>query len=223
MSKISDNVVQLALLDKEYDELMLSYKSIYDEYIASLRESAQTLLILKSSKYNGLQNLSQQVTANENECKTLCSSTKLCNGANYSSSTKNCSLFSNATYSSISQGSDNEFAIYSNIKELNHKLNEINLKLLEKNKAIFTLIKDSESGYNKTRSEMTTLTQTLENNYKTLYDEKQKINNLLDEFETYIEKDVSTKTEANRNYIIYILLFFILIILLVILIKTLLL
>lgn len=220
MSKSNESVLQLSILEEEYEELLLQYKQTYQEYINALKGSSRNFLIANSSKYVGLQNINQVVTADQTICRDLCYSTALCNGANYDSTTRNCSLFNNAATSPISSGAVSDFAIYLNIKELNDRLNQLNLKLVEKNKNIFDFIKKSETHYNEDRSDMNNLTTTLETNYINLYDEKQKINNLLHEFESYIEKDVSTKTEANRNYIIYVLLFFILIIILIILIKT---
>jgi t-SNARE complex subunit (syntaxin) len=94
------------------------------------------------------------------------------------------------------------------------------MKLVEKNTDIFALIKSSETMYQNDRTKMEGKTKELEENYKQLYNQQQNVNKVLLEFESYIEKDVSTKKEANRNYIIYVLLFFILIVILLILIKT---
>lgn len=220
MSKSNENVLQLSILEQEYEALLLQYKQTYQQYIDALKGTALTFSIARNSKYVGLQNINTVVTANETKCKDLCYSTKLCNGANYDSVTRNCSLFSNAGASPISSGKVSDYAIYSNIKKLNDDLNQMNLKLLELNNKIFKLIKNTSANYNKDRADMGSLTTKIESNYINLYDEKEKINNLLHEFETYIEKDVSTKTEANRNYTIYVLLFFLLIIIFIILIKT---
>jgi hypothetical protein len=220
MSTTTQNVLKLSILEREYEELLLQYKQIYDAYILALKGTSLTFSIASNSKYVGLTNINNVVTANPTQCKETCSATKLCNGANYNSVTRNCSLFSNAGVSPISPGMVTDFAIYSNIKKLNDDLNILNTQLVDKNNRIFELIKTTEINYKNDRLDMGSLNSRIETNYMNLYDEKQKINNLLDEFETYIEKDVSTKTEANRNYIIYVLLFFILIVILIILIKT---
>lgn len=220
MSTTNEKVLQLSILENEYEDLLLQNKQKYQEYITALKGPALTFTIAGNSKYAGLETINNVVAANETLCKEKCSSTNLCNGANYNSITKNCSLFSNAALSPIIPGTVTEFAIYSNIKKLYDELNLLNSQLVDKNKKIFQLIKESEMNYKNDRSEMYNSNKKLEQNYMDLYDEKEKIDNLLDEFETYIEKDVSTKTEANRNYIIYVLLFFILIVILIILIKT---
>ena len=220
MSKTNENVLQLSILEQQYEALLLDYKQTYQQYLDALKGTSPQLKIASTSKYVGLPVLNQVVTADQNKCRDLCYATNLCNGANYDSVTTNCSLFSNAAFSPISPGNVSDFAIYSNIKDLNVKLNELNVKLVEINSKIFQLIKSSNTDYNKDRSNITSVSTNLENKSQILYDEKQNINNLLHEFETYIEKDVSTKTEANRKYMIYVLLFCILIFILMIFIKT---
>ena len=218
MSTPNETILQTSIL--EYQSLLSEYQTKYNAYISALTGNSLTFTIANKSKYANLNTISNVVVANQSLCKDKCSSTNLCNGANYNSDTQECSLFGNAAISPILSGTDTEFAIYSNIKTLHDELVGLNIKLLDKNQEIFELINEDENNYNADRSEIDVNNANIEQNYIELYNEKEKINNLFHEFETYIEKDVSTKTEANRNYIIYVLLFFILIVIFIILIKT---
>lgn len=223
MPENNDNVLQLSTLEGEYNSLLSDYKDKYAAYINVLKNASLRLAIKNSSKYVGvgLQTIKQETTTNETGCKDLCYATNLCDGANYDKIISKCSLFSNASSSSIASGTTNDFAIYNNIKKLHDELTELNSRLVQKNNQIFALIDQLETIYNQDMSKITTTTTKIEDNYLKLYDEKEKLDNLLQEFETYIEKDVSTKTQANQKYMIYVLLICVLIIIFILFIKIL--
>jgi Flp pilus assembly protein TadG len=168
MSTTNEKVLQLSILENEYEDLLLQNKQKYQEYITALKGPALTFSIAENSKYVGLATINNVVAANQTLCKQKCSSTNLCNGANYNSVTKNCALFSNAAFSPVIPGTVTEFAIYSNIKKLYDELNLLNSQLVDKNNKIFQLIKESEMNYKNDRSEMESSNRKIEQNYMNL-------------------------------------------------------
>ena len=174
MSKSNENVLKLSILEKEYETLLLQYELMYDEYIDALKGNALNFEIAKSSKYVGLKNLNEVTAANENDCRYLCYDNDLCDGANYDSVKRKCSLFSNSGKSQISAGKVSDFAIYSNIKTLNEKLNVLNLKLVEITNKIFKIVKTSSSDYKNNRGTLAGLTKQIKTNYERLNDDKKR-------------------------------------------------
>jgi hypothetical protein len=221
---ITSNISDLLKMEQEYKNLLLQYNETYENYIIAIKDTTQKLFTAKLSKYAGLTELgtsTSEVTAGDCLKKCKDKTTPLCTAANYNSFTKNCALYNNVNNLPYFPGGENDIAIFtSDVDKLKANLDELNMKLVEKNTDIFALIKSSETMYQNDRTKMEGKTKELEENYKQLYNQQQNVNKVLLEFESYIEKDVSTKKEANRNYIIYVLLFFILIVILLILIKT---
>jgi len=152
------------------------------------------------------------------KCKALCSTTKNCTGATYDQTTSQCFLRTGEGQSTPS--SDNYNAIVSEnifyltkLKSLNNELTTINNKILEYTSEGYKL-------YNTIGKNKEIQKKNLNQNYYKLMEEREIINNKMQEFQT-INEDISySNSKINENYYSYLLLILLVIVFIIILIKN---
>ena len=124
MSDQSSNLINLQLLENEFNLLLDQYQQVSNTYF-SLNETTPTYVLLQGREIIGGDVISYQTIPTINSCQALCSSNSNCSGANYDTKTDMCIIKSgNITLGNTSN--TNNYGIVSQKKNLLIQLNSIN-------------------------------------------------------------------------------------------------
>lgn len=207
----------LESLNMTYKKTLIEYKKAVADYIADLNSDASynynidetPFSTIKGSTYWGTINLSQTSTSKLQECKALCSKTKGCTGATYNSSDSkkpNCML--RGGDSELSVGTDADTAIVQKQKLLLLKIKKLNQELLDTTNKIQKLTTKEEKLNVKLDHKLSDNTQDLLKQYDELMQEKDKITEMMNEYQGLDQEQTQGDLKLTSNYYSFILLLF---------------
>ena len=206
----SSAALQLASLEKEYNVILSQYNQVYQEYITTLNgaNSGNTyskFLQTKGSTYlNSGPPLKTSYAKSIDECQTLCQATSSCSGATFYPNKNNCVLIQGEGL--ILSGSATDVAIYPVVQKYYTKLNGLNLKLTDINNQMVDIINANYPNYEDDRYNTQQLKSKLLQNYDTLAIERNKVNSVFDEYETYLEEINIGTRDVQKHYTTYLIL-----------------
>ena len=166
--------------------------------------NASEMTSLKGTAFWGTSALSQSKVSTVGQCQALCSKTSGCSGATYNQTSSLCSLRKGDA--NIVAGSPTDYSIVPKAKSLLKIVQGINDKLTQVNGKIQTLSQTAEKEFNTESGNRTTSNTNLLNQYKNLVVERNKIKNMLDEYQTLDEKQNEGDIQISQNYYSFILL-----------------
>jgi hypothetical protein len=193
---MTNDILSLEILVKQYDKLLSQYEITYKNYIESLNNNKYN----KLSNYNIIGTRIGSAKTTLYDCRTECSNNNNCIGSSFNKNTKICHLNSNI----INMLKNNNYKSSVSTRYIYLKqINKINDKLQQLNNKINLI-------------SINTHNNKLINQHNKLLLKRNKIN---DELNNSIKLD-NNQTESllmiNRNKLIYQLLFFTLLILILI-------
>jgi hypothetical protein len=207
MNSSSSASLQLASLEKEYNVILSQYNQVYQEYITTLNggDKYSRFLQSKGSTYlNSSPPLKSAYLNSVDECQSLCQATSSCSGATFYPNKNNCVLIQGEGI--VSQGVATDVAIYPVVKKYYSKLSGLNSKLTTINNQMMTIINANYSNYENDKYNTQELKSKLLHNYDTLTIERNKVNAVFDEYETYLEQINVGTNEVHKNYTNYFIL-----------------
>ena len=225
----STNGLTLEGLNMTYKTTLIEYKRVVADYLADLNSDGSynynidntKFSTIKGHTYLGTINLSQTKTSKLQECKALCSNTKGCSGATYNSSEtnkNNCKL--KGGDSELSVGTDEDTAIVQKQKLLLFKIKSLNQQLLDTSKKIQKITTKEEKLNVKLDNKLSENTQELVVQYEDLMKEKDKIAELMNDYQGLDEEQADGDLKLTSNYYSFILLLFLAIGIVIILYKV---
>jgi hypothetical protein len=169
---MDDTLLKIETLEKEYSILLNQYEEAYKNYMSSLSKNNEFISI-KGKTWWGKNPLSQSIVSNIQECITTCAKNSQCSGATFNQTNNYCWTRTGET--TLTSGSEDEFALITNMKSQLLILDYLNQKLIEINKQILMEFNniDLSSIDNKEQQ------QQLNNNYMKLVKEQETLNNML--------------------------------------------
>lgn len=215
--------MDLENLKQQYSNLLLQYKSAVTDYINYLNVQSQQpcgsytssskgidqacynqeLVSIQGQAFNGTGSAGQSSATTLQDCIASCSNSDTCTGATFISN--KCEIRTGD--SPIVPSSNNSYAIIPKGKQLLLNMENINQQLLDVNKELVGKIQISEPAYNQQSSETTSKNQELIQNYQNLIQEREKIAEILNQYETLDNTDNENQIKITQNYYSYILLF----------------
>ena len=211
-------VLDLENLSAQYSNLLIEYEQAVANYSALIQQkisgTAQPLMTIQNNAFWGTGSISSNVIPSAPQCKALCSTTNGCSGATYNPTNKICSLRNgegslvpdNNSYAFISE----ETYLLLNIKSINNQLIEINQQILNKTQ-------EGEPDLNGEYAERLVKGQELLQNYIMLNRERERINEIVQSYETLDYQETEGNIKINQNYYSFMLLIILSIALVVIL------
>jgi len=164
----------------------------------------QPLIAVQGQSFWGTGPIGQQTINSVGECQALCSSTANCSGATFNPDSKICMLRTGE--GTTVPSSSNDYAIIPKGLQLLNIANNLNLQLTNINQQILNKINDGQSTYNIQVSERQQKTKLLEENYKKLREERNKIEKTIHEYESLDKEQSDGNIAINQNYYSFLLL-----------------
>ncbi len=207
-------ILDLETLTKTYQNLLIEYQQAvvnYIDYIKAgqndLSNNTQTFVTVKGSNYWGTSGISQNNSSTLNKCIDSCKKTKGCTGATYNVTDYSRPLcFLRSGSSSITSGKANDYAIINKgqhllsiVKSINEKLTKINAEILAKTNV-------GQPLYDANLEESVSQNKLLINKYKILALDREKITEMMNEYQTLDEKQFQGNIKITQNYYSFILL-----------------
>jgi len=173
----------------------------------------QTLVSVPGSIYWGGSDIGQNNSATLQECKASCARTNGCTGATFSVSKNGppvCKL--GGQDGSIVPSSANDTAIVPKGKKLLANIQSINQRLTNINKQIQTKTKTGQPIYTEQSRVRNLKTSELISQFVSLTEERNKIDKMINDYQTLDEKQTQGNLTINQNYYSFVLLLFLAII-----------
>jgi hypothetical protein len=213
----SSIIMDLENLQKEYSNLLISYKASVAEYVAYLNEQSQLscsdssnnksncipeLVSIQGQAYNGTGSAGQSNATTLQDCMASCASSQTCTGATFVSN--KCLIRTGD--SPLVPSSNDSYAIIPKGKQLLLNMENINQQLISVNQQLITKIKSSEPVYYEIDKETNIKNNDLIQSYEELIGERENIIELLNEYETLENTENQNQIKVTQNYYSYIFL-----------------
>jgi len=167
----------------------------------------QPLVSIKGATYWGTSSIGQNNSATLQECKASCAQTTGCTGATFNATApqrQSCLL--RGGDSNVMPGTQDDYAIITKGKQLINIVKTINQKLSDVNEKIQKITASQQSAYKTQSQERHFRTAELENQFKELNEDRDKINRLSDKYQTLDQAQVQTGLTVTQRYYTYVLL-----------------
>jgi hypothetical protein len=167
----------------------------------------QEMVHIKNATYWGTGPIGQNNSATVQECSASCARTTGCTGATFNATDfakPMCWLRSGDT--DITGGKDSEYAIVSKGKQLLMIVQKINMRLSDINQQIQMITNNNQETYDSQSPDRKTNMAELARQYIQLNEEREKINNTINDYQTLDQQQVEGDLTANKNYYSFVLL-----------------
>ena len=159
---------------------------------------------VKGTAFWGVSPLSQSTLKTVGECEALCSTTAGCSGATYNETSTICSLRKGD--GDIMTGSSADYSIVPKSLSLLKIVQNINDKLTQVNEKIQKISQPIETQFNAEAQQRSNSNTNLIDQYNNLVGERDKIQKMLNEYQTLDEQQVEGNIHISQNYYSFILL-----------------
>jgi hypothetical protein len=216
LEQAKTSIMSLEKLKIEYSLQLNAYQQAIANYVNYLQQNANTdsstpsLVTIPGKVFWGsgqTGNPSVSVGGTVEQCQALCSSTTNCSGATYNPTAyaqPMCWLRSGD--SDITSGKESDYAIVSKGSQLLLIIQKINMRLSDINQQIRTLTQNNQEIYGSQTSDRKTNMAELARQYIQLNEEREKINNTINDYQTLDQQQIQGDLTANKNYYSFVLL-----------------
>jgi hypothetical protein len=208
--------IQLQNLSNQYNMLISQYQNTYKKYIVVINSDNKTFKTVDNSAFNGEKQINSLNNTNVKNCQSACSSNSSCSGATFNTLSNKCSL--NSGSGNVVQAQKSK-AIIKEAMYYSYELQKLNAKLLDINKQMINISNSNYSKFQKTQQQNIEKENTMNNNYKTLSDERIQIDKMIIEYDTLNSALDNGNIIVTSNYYSYIALLFIAILLIFLLLN----
>jgi hypothetical protein len=174
---------------------------------------AQPLVTVNNSAYWGTSGVGQINSTTLQECQATCSSTNGCTGATFNSGT----CFLRGGNSTLTAASDTEVAILPKGQQLLSIIQNIDIQLTEINTQIQDKTNNGQPLYETQTQERRSQTQNLISQFIQLTEERNKLDEMVGEYQTLDKEQIEGDIMINQNYYSFILLVALAIIIIIVL------
>lgn len=236
----NSDVLNLESFNTEYKNLLIEYKLAVSNYVNYLKQEVKQpyaeytgdfkgisqanynvnnvpMTTVKGTTFWGTSPLSQSTLKTVGECQALCSTTSGCSGATYNETSTICSLRKGD--GDIMTGSSTDYSIVPKSLSLLKIVQNINDKLTQVNEKIQKISQPIETQFNSEAEQRSTSNNDLINQYNNLIVERDKIQRILNEYQTLDEQQVQGNIHISQNYYSFVLLMFLAILVIFLLYK----
>jgi hypothetical protein len=201
--------MNLENLQKEYSNLLISYQQAITNYVnytqltqPNYNINGEPYVSIQGQSYSGTGSAGTSQATTLQDCIASCSSSENCTGATFVSN--QCLLRTGD--SAIVPSTQNSYAIVPTSVKLLLDIENINQQLITVNQKITAVMKNADPVYNSQVSDRLEEQKKLIKNYEELIEERDKIVNLLREYETLDNTSLNDQITINQRFYAYVLL-----------------
>uniref|UniRef100_A0A6C0EPK1 Apple domain-containing protein n=1 Tax=viral metagenome TaxID=1070528 RepID=A0A6C0EPK1_9ZZZZ len=222
-------VLGLETLTARYDYLLRQYQQIslnYTNYLSQSQQNDRTFTSIQGKSYWGTGPIAGQSVYSDisavNLCQAMCAENSNCSGATYKPNVNGVAqCFLRSGESETIPSGDNDYAVVPLDMFYLIQLKDLNNQLTQANNQILNIIKTrGEELYSSQVNNRFIQSNSLEENYNQLIQEREKIEALMRNFNDLNEEQNDTNISINQNYYSYIFLLLIAILCVYILIRV---
>lgn len=206
----------MEILSNKFNSLLEQYEDTYNEFLNTVNLNDNSFKSVAGSAFIGANNIDTIQGSSVDNCMTSCTSNQACSGATFDNLQKTC-LLSAGNGNIIN--SPNQTAIIKQALYYSYQLQKINDELTSVNTNMMTLANSRVGDYQQTQQLNAEKAEILQNNYKTLEQERMQIEELIRQYETLNTAYENELINLNSNYYNYLIYLFIGIFLVFILFK----
>jgi hypothetical protein len=207
---------QLQNLSDQFNRLLTQYTDTYEDYINVVSSNDTSLTTVPNSSFNGQSNISVTNTSSVNNCKTSCTSNTACSGATFNGTSNRCTLNKGTGTIIPSQQST---AIVQQAMYYSYQLQNLNSQLMTINQQMINISNSSYDKFKQTQQQTQQQGDALKNNYQTLEEERNQIDEMVRQFQTIDAAYENGNINVTSNYYSYIILLIVAIFLILVLLK----
>lgn len=223
MDNGSSHVLDLEVLKKQYDTVLIQYKQAQTDYINYLKTHSadenvkRKYNVIQGKTFWGTEGISEQSAESLEQCQVLCTGNSKCTGATYNTDKKYCWI--RGGEGSISDGMVNDYAIIP--EEVNHIkiISGLSERLTGINDKILKVIESQNPVYEKEIEERKEQIKTLSTSYNKLMEERKAIKAKLRKYEDLNQAESQGEINVNRQRLIYVFSFIGMVILIILFFK----
>ena len=206
-SESESDVLNLEILSMRYQNLLNEYQLAISNYMDFLKQedsSSQQFITVNNSAYWGTSGVGQINSTTSQQCQASCSSTNGCTGATYNSGNSTC--FLRGGDSTITAASDTEIAIVTKGQQLLSIIQNINIQLTGINQQIQNISNNAQPIYSSQVQQGQTQTTNLISQFIQLTQEREKLDELVNEYKNLDQEQIEGGLVVNQNYYSFLLL-----------------
>ena len=166
----------MEMLSNKFNSLLAQYKDTYNEFLNTVNSNDNSFKSVPESAFIGVNNINIIQGSSLDNCMTSCTSNESCSGATFDNLQKTCSL-STGTGNVIN--SPNQTAIIKQALYYSYQLQKINDEMTSINTNMMALSNSKVGDYQQTQELNSQKAEILENNYKTLEEERVQISEII--------------------------------------------
>lgn len=195
----------MEMQSNKFNSLLEQYKETYDEFLNTVNSNDNSFKSIKDTAFIGANGIDTIQGSSIDNCMSSCTSNQSCSGATFDNK-KNTCLLSSGSGNVVT--SPNQTAIVKQALYYSYQLQKINNEMTSVNTNMMTLTNSRIGDYQQTQKLNEEKAQILQNNYKTLEQERMQIEEMIRQYEllntSYENGSINTATNY-YNYIIYLL------------------
>jgi hypothetical protein len=205
---------QMETLSNNFNALLIQYQETYQEFVNTINSGNNLFMSVPYTAFVGKSNINTIQGSSVKTCLSSCSSNQSCSGATFDNNLHTCTL-SSGIGNLIN--SNNQTAIVKQALYYSHQLQKLNDQLTQINNQIINLANSSINFYSQTQQQNNKKAQILNQNYKTLEEERLQLIEMIRQYETLNSDIENGNINTTSNYYTYLIYIFIFIFLLIIL------
>lgn len=207
----------MELLSNKFNSLITQYQDTYQQFLNTINSNNDTLTTVSNSSFIGKRNINTIKSSSVDNCMSSCTSNASCSGATFDNNLNTCTL-SSGRGNIIN--SKNKIAIVKQALYYSNQLRQINNKLLSLNNSMMQYANSNMNNYLETQKMNDEKAKILQNNYRTLEQERGQIGEMIRQYETLNSAYENGNINVTSNYYLYIVYLFIAIVLVFLFIRT---
>ena len=212
----NQNAIDLEKLNLEYKTQLTMYKQAVSNYVSFIKKREDTFTSIPGQTFWGTGEIGSHTGGDIKQCEALCSKTSGCTGATYNPAGHEQPMcWLRTGDGELAKGSDTDYAIVPEAKKYLIIIESINKKLLDTNSKIQELNKKAQTEYITLKQQTQHQDNELLQNYAQLNVERNKINTLLNQYETLDKSETQGTIKITQKYYTFILLVIIVIAILI--------
>ena len=191
--KIRASLINIEVLQKEYEVILKQYEEAVKNYIAILedRRSKKRFTSFKGRTWWGTDSVNEGAANTKEECETMCANSNKCSGATFNPVKRYC--WARTGDVSLTAGETDDYALIPKQKASLIVMQSLNDKLLSINEQISNEVKNINPEVEEQLKENINKHLELDKSYKSLLEQKQEMSKQLQEYNS-LEQENNNQT-----------------------------